>query len=63
MPTAAEGLSKSSSPEAIKKAISSAISMLVHEGRPQEQAIAIAYSQARKATGKSLGRRSTTIGK
>ena len=63
MPTAAEGLTKDSSPEAIQKAISTSISMLVKEGRPQEQAIAIAYSQARKATGKELKKRSTTVGK
>lgn len=63
MPTAAERLTKDSSEEQVKKAISESISMLVHEGRPQEQAIAIAYSQARKATGRSLKSKSTRIGK
>jgi len=63
MPTKAESLTKDSTPEAIQSAISASISMLVKEGRPQEQAVAIAYSQARKATGKELKKRSTTIGK
>lgn len=63
MPTKAEGLTKDSSPGAIQAAISASISMLVEEGRPQEQAIVIAYSQARKATGKELKKKSTRIGK
>lgn len=63
MPTAAEGLTKDSSSEAVQGAISSCISKLMKEGgRKQEQVIAICYSQARKATGKALKKKSTTIG-
>ena len=57
MPTKAEGLSPSSSEEAINAAISESIATLVNEGYPQDQAVRIAYEQARKATGKNLGRR------
>ena len=64
MPTPAEGLTAQSSPDAVQGAISSCISQMMDEGgRPQEQVIAICYSQARKSTGKALARRSTTIGK
>lgn len=55
MPTPAERLRKDSSAEAIREAISASIRQLMHEGRDQKQAAAIAYSQARKSTGKSLG--------
>ena len=61
MPTRAESLTSDSSDEAIKRAISESISMLVEEGRPQEQAIAIAYSQAEKAIGRPIPRKSTRI--
>ena len=61
MPTDAESLTKDSSPEATKNAISSCISQLVKEGRKQEQAIAICYSQARKSTGKEFKPKSQTI--
>ncbi len=56
MPTLAEGLSSSSPDEQIKAAISSTIQQLMEEGREQDQAIAIALDQARKATGKELAR-------
>ncbi len=56
MPTLAEGLSSSSPDEQIKAAISSTIQQLINEGREQDQAIAIALDQARKATGKELQR-------
>lgn len=63
MPTRAESLTKESSPDAVQAAISSCISQMMKEGgRPQEQVIAICYSQARKATGKALKKKSTTIG-
>lgn len=32
-----------------KKAVSSNITMLVHEGKPQKQAVAIAFNKAGKA--------------
>ncbi|GAH64794.1 unnamed protein product [marine sediment metagenome] len=57
MPTMAEGLTPQSSDAQIKAAISATIALLVREGREQDQAIAIAYSQARKATGKELAPR------
>lgn len=56
MPTQAEGLNSGSPDEQIKAAISATIQQLVNEGREQDQAIAIALEQARKATGKELGR-------
>lgn len=54
MPTRAEQLTAQSTPEQIQIAISAAISKLVREGREQDQAVATAISQARKATGKAL---------
>lgn len=54
MPTLAEGLSPTSSEAQIKAAISDTIAQLVNEGTPQDQAIAIAYSMAEKATGKTF---------
>jgi len=51
MPTPAEKLSAKSSKGEIQAAISESIAMLIDEGREQEQATAIAYSQAEKATG------------
>ncbi|KKM90029.1 hypothetical protein LCGC14_1242760 [marine sediment metagenome] len=56
MPTRAEQLNPQSSPEQIDIAISATISKLVKEGREQDQAVAIAHEQARKATGKQLGK-------
>lgn len=58
MPTAATRLTKDSSLDAIKAAISETIAQLVSEGREQSQAVAIAYSQAERATGKRLGKKS-----
>lgn len=54
MPMPTETLKPESSDEEIRKAISDAVSKLVDEGFPQEQATAIAFEQARKATGKEL---------
>ena len=51
MPLPTESPTKDSSDEQIQAAISAAIKQLVDEGREQDQAIAIAYSTARKATG------------
>lgn len=55
MPTMAQNLTPDSSEAQIKAAISAAIAQLVREGTPQDQAVAIAYEQARKSTGKELG--------
>lgn len=55
MPTPSEGLTKDSSDEEIRKAVSATISQLVDEGFPQEQAQAIALEQARRATGRESG--------
>ena len=55
-PTAVDKLTKESSPDAIQKAIGECIATEVRGGREQKQAIAICYSQARKKTGKELGK-------
>ena len=55
MPLPTESLTKDSTDQEIQAAISAAISQLVNEGRDQDQAIAIAYSTARKATGGKPG--------
>ena len=57
MPTLAEKLTSSSSDAQIKAAISNSIQELMNAGREQQQATAIAYEQARKATGKDLAPR------
>lgn len=57
MPTLAEKLTPNSSDAQIKAAISNSIQELMSAGREQEQAIAIAMEQARKATGKELAPR------
>jgi len=57
MPTMAEKLTPQSSQGQISAAISESIRKLMDEGREQSQATAIAYSQARKATGKELGKK------
>ena len=62
MPTAAEGLTKESSSDKVKGAISSCISKMMDEGRKQEQAIVICHEQAKKSTGKALKKKSTTVG-
>lgn len=61
MPTAAEGLSKSSSDEQIRDAISSCISQLTKEkkgdqGWPRDRIIATCHSMAERATGKRIRR-------
>jgi len=54
MPTPAESLTKDSKDEAVADAISKTVSQLVSEGYKQDQAVAIAYGQAREATGREL---------
>jgi len=55
MPTAAESLSKDSSQGAMRSAVSKCIEQLINEGRKQDQAAAICYSQARESSGKEIG--------
>jgi len=55
VPLAVEGLTPESSLEAIRDAISKSIEQCINEGGEQKQCAAIAYSMARKATGKALG--------
>lgn len=57
MPLAVDNLSKSSSMDAIRAAISATIKKLMHEGKSQKDAAGQAYGMARDKTGKSLGRR------
>lgn len=52
MPMPTESLTRDSSDEEIRNAISRTISMLVDEGREQEQAVAIAVSSAREHAGR-----------
>jgi len=54
MPLPVDNLNKKSTNDAVKKAIGRSISQLIHEGRSQKQASAIAYSVAEKKTGKNL---------
>ena len=58
MPMAAERLTPQSSPDEVTRAISTSIKELLDSGAAtdEEQASAIAYSAARKATGKPLGK-------
>lgn len=57
MPTLAEGLKPESSPAQTKAAISDCVAQQLHEHpeMSQEQAVAVCYSMARKATGQELG--------
>ena len=58
MPLPVESLTRESSPEAISEAISESIRICTEEGeRPPDQCQAIAYSIARKQTGKPLTRK------
>jgi len=55
MPLAVENLTKDSSIEQIRAAISATIKKLMEEeGKTQKEAAGQAYSMAREATGKSL---------
>jgi len=59
MPLPAEGLTPQSTPEEIQAAISDSIKQCMDEGsREQDQCVAMAYSMARRATGKPIGRKS-----
>ncbi len=56
MPTMSESLKPESSDQEIGKAIQDTVAKLVEEGFNQDQAVAIAFQQAEKATGKTLSR-------
>jgi len=56
MPYPADRLTPNSTKDQIEAAISASIAMCMREGgRKQDQCAAIAYSKARKATGKDVG--------
>lgn len=54
MPTAVDGLTKDSSDEAVKAAISECIAAEMDAGAEQEEAVAMCYEMARRKTGKEL---------
>lgn len=62
MPTEADRLTPESSADSERSAVSSCISQMVKEGRPQEQAVAICMEKARTTTGRNTQHKSTTIG-
>lgn len=59
MPLQVNKLTKKSSMDAVRAAISQTIAYLMkHEGKTQKEAAGQAYGMARDKTGKSLGRKS-----
>ena len=54
MPTAVDKLSRDSSPEAIKAAVSQCIAAEIDRGKTPEQAAGMCYGMAREKTGKAL---------
>ena len=54
MPTAVDKLTKESSGNQIRAAISECIATEIRGGREQDQAVAMCYSMARGKTGKAL---------
>ena len=52
-PTAVDKLTKDSSADAIKEAVSSCIATEIRGGRERDQAVAMCYKMARKKTGKT----------
>ena len=57
MPRATEQLTRRSSMEQIRRAISSTIRTLIREGEERDRAAAIAYREARDRTGRTLKRK------
>ena len=53
MPTAVDKLTKESSPEAIREAVSSCIATEIRNGKENDQAAAMYYDMARAKTGKT----------
>ena len=60
MPLATDSLTRDSSTEAVRQAISASISQCVSEGKSQEQCAAIALDSARRRTGRGLGQGGST---
>jgi hypothetical protein len=59
MPLPAEGLPSNANDKATQEAISASIAACMREGgKSQQECAAIAYSMARKSTGKELGKNS-----
>lgn len=56
MPRMTSNLTPESSTMAVREAINKTIEELIKSGYDQKQAAAIAYEEAKKMTGKSLGR-------
>jgi len=56
MPTAVDRLEKGSNDAQTKAAISDCIATEMHNGKPQEQAIAMCHEMARNKTGKELAK-------
>ena len=57
MPTPAQSLTPNSTPEEIDAATKATVMQLLDEGIPQEEAVAQAMEQVRRATGQALGPR------
>ena len=53
MPTAVDNLTKDSSAEEIKAAVSSCIATEINNGRERDQAVRMCYDMARAKTGKT----------
>jgi len=51
MPTAIDKLTKDSSDDQVKAALSDCIATEVNRGRPQDQAVAMCHEMSRKRTG------------
>jgi len=54
MPTAVDKLTKDSSPDAVRDAISSCIATEIRGGEERDRAVAMCYNMAREKTGKAL---------
>ena len=52
-PTQVDNLTKASSADAIKEAVSQCIATEIRGGRKRDQAVAMCYQMARKKTGKT----------
>ena len=53
MPTAVDNLSKDSSADSVRSAVSECIATEIKAGKERDQAVAMCYEMARKKTGKT----------